>query len=28
MQRAIGGDIFAVPEFTDWAGKIAETMFD
>ena len=28
MQRAIGGDIFAVPEFADWAGKIAETMFD
>ena len=28
MQRAIGGDIFAVPEFANWAGKIAETLFD
>ncbi len=28
MQRAIGGDIFTVPEFSNWAGKIAETLFD
>ena len=28
MQRAIGTDIFTVPEFANWAGKIAETLFD
>ena len=28
MQRAIGAEIFAIPEFTDWAGKIANVMFD
>ncbi len=26
MHRAIGQDIFAVPEFTDWADKIADIM--
>jgi hypothetical protein len=28
MQRAIGEEIFAIPEFADWARKIADTMFD
>ena len=28
MQRAIGEDIFEIPEFSDWAGKIADTLFD
>lgn len=28
MQRAIGEDIFNVPEFADWANKIADVMFD
>ncbi len=28
MQRAIGEEIFAIPEFADWAGKIADTLFD
>ncbi len=28
MQRAIGADLFTIPEFTDWAGKIANVMFD
>ncbi|BBB22701.1 conserved hypothetical protein [Abyssogena phaseoliformis symbiont OG214] len=28
MQRAIGGDIFTIPEFADWANKIADVMFD
>jgi hypothetical protein len=28
MQRAIGEEIFAIPEFADWAVKIADTMFD
>lgn len=28
MQRAIGEDIFSVPEFADWANKIADVMFD
>jgi hypothetical protein len=28
MQRAIGEEIFAIPEFADWASKIADTMFD
>ncbi len=28
MQRAIGGDIFEIPEFADWANKIAQTLFD
>ena len=26
MHRAIGEDIFAVPEFADWADKIADIM--
>ena len=26
MHRAIGEDIFAVPEFSDWANDIAELM--
>ena len=28
MQRAIGEEIFAIPEFSDWASQIADTMFD
>ncbi|BAS67879.1 AAA family ATPase [Bathymodiolus septemdierum thioautotrophic gill symbiont] len=28
MQRAIGEQIFSLPEFADWAGKIADVMFD
>ena len=28
MQRAIGEDIFSVPEFSNWATKIASVMFD
>ncbi len=28
MQRAIGEEIFTIPEFADWAVKIADTMFD
>jgi hypothetical protein len=28
MQRAIGEEIFTIPEFADWASKIADTMFD
>ncbi len=28
MQRGIGGDIFTIPEFADWANKIADVMFD
>ncbi len=28
MQRAIGEQIFEVPEFSDWAGQIANVMFD
>lgn len=28
MQRAIGSDIFSVPEFANWADKIAAVMFD
>jgi hypothetical protein len=28
MQRAIGGEIFNIPEFADWANKIADIMFD
>jgi hypothetical protein len=28
MQRAIGSEIFTIPEFSDWAGKIADVMFD
>lgn len=28
MQRAIGEDIFNVPEFADWANKIVDVMFD
>ncbi len=28
MQRAIGDDIFTIPEFSDWANKIADTVFD
>ncbi len=28
MQRGIGSDIFTIPEFTDWANKIADIMFD
>ncbi len=28
MQRAIGSEIFSIPEFSNWAGKIAETIFD
>jgi hypothetical protein len=28
MQRAIGEDIFSVPEFSNWAEKVAEVMFD
>ncbi|MBT7498311.1 MAG: AAA family ATPase [Candidatus Thioglobus sp.] len=28
MQRAIGEDIFEIPEFANWASKIADTMFD
>ena len=28
MQRAIGEEIFAIPEFALWAGKIADVIFD
>jgi hypothetical protein len=28
MQRGVGGDIFSIPEFTHWAGKMAKTLFD
>ena len=28
MQRAIGSEIFTIPEFANWAGKIADTLFD
>lgn len=28
MQRAIGEDIFSLPEFANWANKIAAVMFD
>ncbi len=28
MQRGIGGDIFTIPEFANWANKIADVMFD
>ncbi|AYQ56741.1 hypothetical protein THERMOT_422 [Bathymodiolus thermophilus thioautotrophic gill symbiont] len=28
MQRAIGEEIFAIPEFVNWAGAIADTLFD
>ncbi|MBW5290386.1 MAG: hypothetical protein Rsou_0891 [Candidatus Ruthia sp. Asou_11_S2] len=28
MQRGIGGDIFTIPEFADWANKIADIIFD
>ncbi|SMM98782.1 conserved hypothetical protein [uncultured Candidatus Thioglobus sp.] len=28
MQRAIGEEVFAVPEFADWASKIADVIFD
>ncbi len=28
MQRAIGSEIFSVPEFANWASKIADTIFD
>jgi hypothetical protein len=28
MQRAIGEEIFAIPEFANWASKIADTLFD
>lgn len=28
MQRAIGEDIFSLPEFANWADKIADVMFD
>lgn len=28
MQRAIGEEIFTLPEFANWASQIAETMFD
>ncbi len=28
MQRAIGEDIFNIPEFSNWSNKIADVMFD
>ncbi|SMN11834.1 conserved hypothetical protein [uncultured Candidatus Thioglobus sp.] len=28
MQRAIGEEVFAIPEFADWASKIADVIFD
>lgn len=28
MQRALGEEIFTLPEFANWASQIAETMFD
>ncbi len=28
MQRVIDGDIFTISEFSDWANKIADVMFD
>ncbi len=28
MQRAIGEDIFSIAEFSDWAGKVADVIFD
>lgn len=28
MQRAIGEEIFSIPEFAKWAGAIADTLFD
>jgi hypothetical protein len=28
MQRAIGSEIFSVPEFSNWAEKIADNLFD
>ncbi len=28
MQRAIGEEIFTIPEFANWASQIADTMFD
>jgi hypothetical protein len=28
MQRAIGEEIFTLPEFANWAGKIADVVFD
>jgi hypothetical protein len=28
MQRAIGEEIFAIPEFANWASKIADTLFN
>jgi hypothetical protein len=28
MQRAIGEEIFAIPEFADWASKIVVLIFN